>query len=132
MGSDRSGGKASGPPEESAGNSNRFVDSIHEVLSNRRRRNVLRHLFEDEHLQLSTLSERVARSEYDQGSGDLPVEVRQRTYLELYHTHIPKLEEHGFVEHCEEEGTVTLTGRTETLETFLLASTDGSDDASSG
>lgn len=121
MGRDRGAGPAIRSEEEVTGASQETIDVIHELLSSRRRRYVLSHLLEEERAQLSTLSQRVAASEYDREPDELPVDIRQQAYLDLYHTHVPKLTEHGIVEYCDEEGTVRLTGTDDTLGTCLAA-----------
>lgn len=126
MGGDGGAGSATGADdrEERAA-----IDAVHEVLSSRRRRYVLYHLFEEGELPLGALSRRVVEHEYDRDLEDLPVDVRQQTYLDLYHTHVPKLTDHGVVEYCEDEGTVRLTRTSDTLEACLEASLETDLDA---
>ena len=111
------------------GETGQTVDAIYDLLSSRRRRYVLYHLLEEGKLPLGALSRRVVDHEYDRDPDDLPVDVRQRTYLDLYHTHVPKLSDHGIVEYCESEGLVRLTEASDTLETHLAASLETELDA---
>lgn len=122
MGRDRGAGPAIRSDEELDGASQETIDAIHELLSSRRRRFVLFYLFEEGRAQLTTLSQRIAASEHDREPDELPVDIRQQTYLDLYHTHVPKLTEHGIVEYCDEEGAVKLAEPDDTLRTCLAAS----------
>lgn len=95
------GGRAGEPPET--------IDAVHELLSSQGRRYALYHLVEaGGELGFSELAGRVAASERDRDPAELSVDVRQRTYLDLYHTHVPKLDRAGVVEYCDEDGTLSL------------------------
>lgn len=105
---DRRDGPADGPARE-GDEPPGTIDAVHELLSSRRRRYALYHLLEaGGELGLSELATRVVASEFDRDPADLPVDVRQRTYLDLYHTHLPKLDRHDVVAYDEDDGTVSL------------------------
>jgi hypothetical protein len=83
--------------------------SIHEVLSNDRRRMVIRLLQENDALTLKELSERIAESET--GESPAPRNIRQSAYVSLQQTHIPKLTSLGVVDYDERDKTVELNRR---------------------
>lgn len=69
------------------------VDTVFELLSNRRRRTLLavlaRHGYS---LTLADLADEVAAREHDAPVSDVPEEDVLVIYLTLYHQHVPKLE----------------------------------------
>lgn len=119
MGRDSSARLAIGSDGEFERASQETMDAVHELLSSRRRRYVLSYLLEEERAHLTTLSQRIVANEHDRDPDELPVDIRQQTYLDLYHTHVPKLTEYGIVEYCDEEGAVRLTETDDALRTCL-------------
>ncbi|MGM0604955.1 MAG: DUF7344 domain-containing protein [Halobacteriota archaeon] len=84
-------------------------DTVFDLLSNSRRRFVLHYLKrEDGPVSLSDLAAQIASVENDIPVEDLTSQQRKRTYVSLYQTHIPKLEDAGAIEYDSESGLVIL------------------------
>lgn len=85
------------------------LDRLYTVLSNARRRAVLRHLIEEGgESTLSDLAEATAAEENGMPVVQLTSDLRKRTYVALYQCHLPKLADLGIVEYNQERGTVEL------------------------
>lgn len=82
---------------------------VYELLSNPRRRELLRQLPADEWVSLREVSERIAAAET--GTLDVPRAVRETVYVSLYQTHVPRLCELGVMEFDREERRVRLIDR---------------------
>jgi hypothetical protein len=80
--------------------------SVHEVLSNDRRRMVIRFLQDEGELTLRELSERIA--ECETGESPPPRNIRQSAYVSLQQTHVPKLTSHDVVDYDDRDKTVEL------------------------
>ncbi len=100
------------------GNATRNVEMQHlsknvlcEILSHERRRFTLYCLERYRTpMALADLADEVARLEYDAATLlQIPGEDVKEIYLDLYHSHIPKLEEANLLEYSQEEDTVYLT-----------------------
>ncbi|MDR5674631.1 hypothetical protein RH858_16015 [Halalkaliarchaeum sp. AArc-GB] len=84
-------------------------DVLFEVLASSRRRLLLYHLHRrGGEANLVDLAADVAAAETD---GEIEEEVEKRHYISLYQTHVPKLEEIGFVVYDEDNRQVELTDR---------------------
>lgn len=84
-------------------------DVLFEVLASSRRRQLLYHLHRrGGNANLVDLAADVAAAETD---GTIEEEVEKRHYISLYQTHVPKLEETGFVVYDEDDRQVELTDR---------------------
>ncbi|WP_259535332.1 hypothetical protein [Halalkaliarchaeum sp. AArc-CO] len=84
-------------------------DVVFEVLASSRRRLLLYHLHRrGGKANLVDLAADVAAAETD---GPVEEEVEKRHYISLYQTHVPKLEETGFVVYDEDEREVELTDK---------------------
>jgi len=95
-------------------------DDVFSILSNRRRRDVLRYLRRDaESASLGDLAERIAAWENDIPVAEVDYKQRKRVYTSLHQTHLPKLDEAGIVEYDRNRGTITLTDRAAELEAYL-------------
>jgi DNA-binding transcriptional ArsR family regulator len=95
-------------------------DDIFTVLSNERRRFVLRYL--KDHggtAEIRDLSQQVAAWENDVPIAKLNYKQRKRVYTSLHQTHLPKLDDTGIVEYDRDRKTVELTDRIETLDIYL-------------
>lgn len=87
--------------------SSREADVIYDVLSERRRRDVLRCLKEyDETMTLPDVADEVAVRELGERITDISAETVMEVYLSLYHTHVPKLTAAGIVEYDQERDIV--------------------------
>jgi len=97
-------------------------DDIFEVLSSSRRRQLLYHLHRrGGEAALQDLAEDVAAAETDERIDE---SVVKRFYISLYQTHVPKLEEAGFVVYREEEKRVELTDGIDEIGRVLEADDD--------
>jgi len=84
-------------------------DQVFDLLSNSRRRFVLHHLKQaDGPVRLSELAAEIAAIENEVSVDELTSQQRKRTYVALYQTHIPKLEDAGAVSYNAETGMVEL------------------------
>lgn len=84
-------------------------DTVFDLLSNSRRRFVLHHLKQaDGAVRLSELAAEIAAIENDVPVDELSSQQRKRTYVSLYQTHIPKLQDAGAVSYDAETGMVAL------------------------
>jgi DNA-binding transcriptional ArsR family regulator len=95
-------------------------DDIFTVLSNERRRFVLRYLKDHEGAaEIRDLAQQVAAWENDVSVQELNYRQRKRVYTSLHQTHLPKLDDTGIVEYDRDRKTVELTDRIETLDIYL-------------
>ncbi|MFP8953583.1 hypothetical protein ACLI4Z_11495 [Natrialbaceae archaeon A-arb3/5] len=93
------------------------VNTVLVLLSHHRRRYALRCLRTHENpLALADLAEEVAIHEHEAPITDISAEKVKRIYLELYHTHIPKLADKQFVHYDQERDSVALLERAEDIE----------------
>jgi len=102
-------------------------DDVFEVLYNRRRRAVVRHLVEgDGSGSVGDLAERIAADENDTTVRQLSSYERKRVYVALYQNHLPKMDDLGVVDYDKNRGTVRLRDPAERLEPYL-GEPDGGD-----
>lgn len=88
-----------------------------EILAHHRRRYALQCLRKCENpIALADLADEVASREYDEPLAELSAETVKRVYLSLYHTHIPKLADEGFVQYNQEPDSVTVGEHVEQFE----------------
>lgn len=86
-------------------------DAFH-LLKNPRRRAVVRYLLardDQETVRMATVTEAVAAWEHDTTVERLTSKERQRVYIGLYQTHLPKLDAHGVIEYNSDRGWITPT-----------------------
>ncbi|WP_042663193.1 hypothetical protein [Haloferax sp. ATB1] len=84
-------------------------DELFRILSNSRRRQILYFLHRaGEAISLKQLAAMVAARENGTAVEDVTDEERQRVYISLYQTHLPKLESAGLVDYDDEERSVEL------------------------
>lgn len=82
----------------------RSPDVVFENLSNSRRREIIRCLWEREgSVPISTVVEEVAAAENDTDVASLTYEQRKRVYTTLHQSHLPKLVEDGFIKRDDDE-----------------------------
>ncbi len=86
------------------------LDDVFELLSNRRRRAVLRHLrtTADEETTLDELATRIAAEENGIDIPQVTSKQRKRVYVSLYQGHLSKLDDCGIIEYQKSRGTVAL------------------------
>lgn len=95
------------------------LDTAFAILSNRRRRLVLRRLDEiGGESDTSDLAEYVASVENDKPQSALSAQERKRVYVGLYQSHLPKMDEEGVLE-VDDDGTVRMGPRAEEVLSFL-------------
>lgn len=101
-------------------------DMVFDLLSNSRRRFVLHYLERaDGPVRLSELAAEIAAIENETPVEELSSQQRKRTYVSLYQTHIPKLQDAGAVSYDAETGMVELaSGANEIGEYFHQQGTD--------
>lgn len=80
---------------------------LFELLTDSRRRRLLYRLSEERSSQLTTVARDIARQEAAT-SGTVPPDRVRAVYLDLYQTHVPKLDDAGLVDYSEALGEVVL------------------------
>lgn len=91
------------------------ADRVHAVLASAERRQVLVELCRaDTSVPLHELAGRLA------GVDDPADEVLERAHVRLYHNHVPRLADAGYVEYDEEGDAVELTNRGTVLAELLV------------
>jgi len=103
----------------SSGEERLTQDLVFDILSSARRRYVLYLLKTEGRMELTELAEHVAARENDTSVEELTRQQRKRVYVSLYQTHIPKLEDAGFVEYDQDSGYVSLRGRADEIDQYL-------------
>jgi DNA-binding transcriptional ArsR family regulator len=94
-------------------------DTVFSVLSNERRRQVLRHLHDRGGSNVRELSQQLAAWENDVQPEAVTYKQRKRVYTSLHQTHLPALAEAGVVDYDRDRGTVRLTARASVLDEYL-------------
>ena len=83
------------------------VDEMFHLLQNERRRNVLRYLRDtDGQVRMRDVAEQVAAWEHDTTVQGLSSDQRQRVYIPLYQSHLPKLDKAGLIAYQQNRGIV--------------------------
>lgn len=97
-------------------------DLVFEILSNTRRRMVLRYLRRyDGLVSVEELVSEIAALQNGVDVEDLTQQQRKRVYVSLYQTHLPKLEEAGLIEYDDDAGEVRLTDHAGDIDMYLTA-----------
>ncbi|MFC6718117.1 hypothetical protein ACFQGT_10805 [Natrialbaceae archaeon GCM10025810] len=95
-------------------------DEVFHILQTRRRRDVLRYLREaDGPVELRDLAEQVAAWEHGTTVDGLSSGQRQRVYISLYQSHLPKLDNRGIVAYDKDRGIVERRPRAAELDRYL-------------
>jgi hypothetical protein len=95
-------------------------DDLFHVLQNQRRRQVLNYLRTAEgRVDMREIAEQVAAWENDKPVEAITSEERQRAYIALYQSHLPKLDEMGIVEYDQGRGTVERTQLADRFDPYL-------------
>ncbi|GAA0241179.1 hypothetical protein ACFFQF_29645 [Haladaptatus pallidirubidus] len=82
-------------------------DKIFHILQTQRRRYALRYLKEHrDEVKMRDLAEQVAAWENDTTVQALASKERQRVYIALYQSHLPKLDEEGIINYNQSRGSV--------------------------
>lgn len=103
-------------------------DQIYHLLQNERRRNVLRYLHDTEGtVSMRDIAEQVAAWENASTVQAITSSERQRVYIPLYQSHLPKLDEEGVIEYDQSRGAVTKTDAADVLYEYLEPGTSDND-----
>ena len=94
-------------------------ETVYQTLRNRRRRFTLHYLKRVETADLGEVAEQVAAWE-----NDIPVEAvssteRKNVYNTLQQTHLPKLDNSGFIKYDQQSGAIELTEAANQLDVYL-------------
>lgn len=94
--------------------------TVFDLLQNNRRRYAFHYLRQQEDVvTLSELSDHVAAWENDTTVEELSSKARQRVYVSLLQTHLPRMDNAGVVEFDKSAGTVQLSNAASTMEIYL-------------
>ena len=114
--------------DESAGLSD---DDIFHILQTNRRRESIRYLLEqDGPVKMRDVAEYVAARENETTVSELTSAQRQRVYIPLYQSHLPKLDKKGLIEYNKSRGIVRPTERLRIFEPYLGNQSDAATDPS--
>lgn len=96
-------------------------DDLFEILSNRRRRQVIQFLEQqaDGRADLSDVVDRVAARENETGVEGLSYDDRKSVHISLYQHHAPKMDEAGVIDYDERTGEMRLTEAAGNLTGYL-------------
>lgn len=104
-------------------------DDIYHILQTSRRRHVLRHLRRaGEPMTLRDLAERIAAREHETTVENLTSDQRQRVYISLYQSHLPKLDTRGIVDYDKDRGIVESTPLAAQFDPYLAGLEEASTD----
>lgn len=104
-------------------------DDVFHLLQNQRRRLVLQYLIENvpaTDTEMRAVTEQVAAWENDTTVEKLSSTARQRVYIALYQSHLPKLDETGVIEYDHNRGTIEPRAPLKQLKPYLLTDTSES------
>lgn len=105
-------------------------DETFHLLSNQRRRNALWYLRDhDGAVSMRDLAEWIAAQEHETTVAQLTSDERQRVYIALYQSHLPKLADYGVIEYNQSRGIVRRTPLAEQLDPYLEVRADDTDAA---
>jgi hypothetical protein len=122
--------KTESQPQEYGVSESLSKDDLFHLLSNRRRRDVLRYLATHEgRVDMRDIAERIAAWEHDIEVQNLRSKQRQRVYIALYQSHLPKLSEFGVIEYDRSRGHVERTALAEQLDPYLDLATSNEPDS---
>ena len=101
------------------------LDVVFDLLSNERRRHVLRYLHtESSSTTLGDLAEYIAAIENDKPESALSSTERKRVYISLYQSHLPKMSSADVIDFDVDRKTVELAENAEYLMRFLPEQVD--------
>lgn len=104
-------------------------DKIFHILQTQRRRHALRYLKEhDTPVEMRDLAEQVAAWENDTTVQALASNERQRVYIALYQSHLPKLDEEGIIEYNKSRGIVERGQLADEFDPYLEPTNDTATD----
>ncbi|APX95633.1 hypothetical protein BB347_02835 [Natronorubrum daqingense] len=95
-------------------------DEIFHILQTNRRRDAISYLVEKRGpVKMSDVAEYVAAREHGTTVEELTSTQRQRVYIPLYQSHLPKLDEKGIIDYNKPRGIVEPTDRISVFEPYL-------------
>jgi hypothetical protein len=95
-------------------------DELFHLLQNQRRRRVLLYLQDtDSQVSMRDVAEQVAAWENDTTVEALSSDERQRVYIALYQSHLPKLDDAGVLSYDQQRGNVARTQIADQLDSYL-------------
>lgn len=95
-------------------------EDLFELLQNERRRMVAEYLMRtDEPTSIGTLAEYVAAVENDCDQESVTHRQRKRTYVSLYHGHLPKMDEYDVIDYDMDRGDVESGAEFDQLESMI-------------
>lgn len=110
------------PPERSLSK-----DDMFHILQNERRRRVLQYLSDTEGpVDMRDIAEQVAAWEHDTTVQQLTSDQRQRVYIALYQSHLPKLADFDLITYNRSRGVVERTPLADQVASYLQDPTEGS------
>lgn len=96
-------------------------DDVFHILQCRRRRLVLKYLQEhDGPADMRDITERIAAVENDTTVTQLRSQERQRVYIALYQSHLPKMDRDGIISYDQDRGVVERTACTAQFDPYLV------------
>ena len=96
------------------------LDDVFHILQNERRRNVLRYLQDvDDVIEMRDMAVQIAAWENDTTVQQLHSDQRQRVYIALYQSHLPKLDKLGLIEYNKPRGYVETRPRLDDVHAYL-------------
>nr|WP_049914803.1 hypothetical protein [Haloterrigena salina] len=97
-------------------------DEIFHILQTNRRRDTIAYLLDREGpIKMSDIAEHVAAKEHETTVKELTSKQRQRVYIPLYQSHLPKLDTKGIIDYNKPRGIVRPTERLEIFRPYLEA-----------
>lgn len=108
------------------------TDEVFHILQNERRRRILAYLREHDDgdgVDMREIVEWVAAEEHDTTVNALRSKERQRVYIALYQSHLPKLDDYGLVTYDQRRGWVTLTTAAESVFPYLAVDQERSNES---
>ncbi|RBI60827.1 hypothetical protein DMJ13_16950 [halophilic archaeon] len=100
-------------------------DKIFHILQTQRRRDALRYLKNnDGSVEMRALAEQVAAWENDTTVAALASDERQRVYIALYQSHLPKLDKEGVIDYNQSRGIVERGSLADQFDPYLEARSD--------
>lgn len=105
------------------------LDDIFHILQNERRRQVLHHLHGvDGTVMMRDVAEAIAAWENDTTVENLHSDQRQRVYIALYQSHLPKLDDLGVIEYNQSRGYIETTPLLDEVIQYLQPTTEETED----
>lgn len=117
------------PP--SPGPTSLSADELFHTLQNERRRLAIRYLLDRSGpIDVPALVDQVAAWELQTSVEELPDDQRQRIYVDLYQSQLPKLDAQGFVDYDQSDGVVEPAAALQAIDPSLLGGSVGEPPAS--